>query len=90
MFNSFNLENHGTINSVMGVNNGTASQGCNTVNATAAGSNRSITIANGSTGNPAEAVTQYRNRITDRIIGLDLPADVMITVLRAIHKERET
>lgn len=33
---------------------------------------------------------QYRNRITDRIIGLDLPADVMITVLRAIHKERET
>ena len=89
MFNSFNLENHGTINGVMGVNNGTASQGCNTVTANTAHSNGAITITNGA-GNPAEAVTQYRNRITDRIIGLDLPADVMITVLRAIHKERET
>ena len=89
MFNSFNLENHGTINGVMGVNNGTTSQGCNTVNSTAANSDGAITITNGA-ANPAEAVTQYRNRITDRIIGLDLPADVMITVLRAIHKERET
>lgn len=76
MFNSFHLENHGAITGVMGVN---------TINAQDVKGNMNI-----GAGNPAEAVRQYKGRITDTIIGLDLPADVMITVLRAIHKERET
>ena len=72
----------------MGVNNGTNNQGC--INQTVSNSNGSaVNITNGMAGTPADAVKRYKGRITLKIIGLDIPAEALITVLRAIKEASE-